>query len=295
MIEISHLSKVYDARNGEHHALKDVSLTINDGDIFGIIGQSGAGKSTLVRCINLLERPTSGSIIIDGQDITNYKGKKLLELRSHIGMIFQNFSLFQQRTVLNNVTVPLELRRQQGTDKSARAKELLSVVGLEGYEKRYPSELSGGQQQRVAIARALVNDPPIMLCDEATSALDTRTTVAILNLLKDINKNLGVTLVVITHSLTVARKICNRIAVIDDGRIVEEGETENVFNNPQSSVTRELIQHDSMIELDADADEIEELIEEESSTQAKRDPGLDSSINDFTELDVPDYSGQTGR
>ena len=246
MIEIKNLSKVYDARDGEHHALKNVNLTIEDGDIFGIIGQSGAGKSTLVRCINLLERPTSGSIVIDGKDITNYQGRDLLDLRAGIGMIFQHFSLFQQRTVLQNVMFPLELRKEPKAKREARALELLEAVGMAGYENRYPSELSGGQQQRVAIARALANDPKIMLCDEATSALDTRTTVAILNLLKEINAKLGVTMVVITHSLTVAQKVCNRIAVIDYGEVVEEGLTAEVFARPKSPITRELIENDSL-------------------------------------------------
>ena len=247
MIEIQHLCKTYNASSDTaHHALDDVNLTINDGDIFGIIGASGAGKSTLVRCINLLERPTSGKILIDGRDVTDFSGKQLLELRASIGMIFQNFSLFQQRTVLRNVTFPLELRRAAKGEREKRARELLEVVELADKADRYPSQLSGGQQQRVAIARALANNPKIMLCDEATSALDTRTTVSILKLLKEINASLGVTMVVITHSLAVAQKICNRIAVIDAGRIVEEGTTAEVFSNPKSPVTRELIQNDSL-------------------------------------------------
>ena len=247
MIEIQHLCKTYNASSDTaHHALDDVNVTINDGDIFGIIGASGAGKSTLVRCINLLERPTSGKIIIDGRDVTDFSGKQLLELRASIGMIFQNFSLFQQRTVLRNVTFPLELRRAAKGEREKRARELLEVVELADKADRYPSQLSGGQQQRVAIARALANNPKIMLCDEATSALDTRTTVSILKLLKEINASLGVTMVVITHSLAVAQKICNRIAVIDAGRIVEEGTTAEVFSNPKSPVTRELIQNDSL-------------------------------------------------
>lgn len=246
MIEIKNLTKVYKTRVGDHEALSDVSLTIEDGDIFGIIGQSGAGKSTLVRCINLLERPTSGSIVIDGKDVTGYKGRELLDLRSRIGMIFQHFSLFQQRTVLQNVAFPLELRHETRANREARARELLEAVSMSGYEERYPSELSGGQQQRVAIARALANDPKIMLCDEATSALDTRTTVAILNLLKEINEKLGVTMVVITHSLAVAQKICNRVAVVDYGKVVEVGSTEEVFSNPKSEITRELIENDGL-------------------------------------------------
>ena len=248
MIQIQHLCKTYEgAADAAHHALRNVNLTIEDGDVFGIIGASGAGKSTLVRCINLLERPTDGRILIDGEDVTDLSGKDLLELRSSIGMIFQNFSLFQQRTVLSNVTFPLELRGGMGkAAREKRARELLELVGLADKADRYPSQLSGGQQQRVAIARALANSPRIMLCDEATSALDTRTTVSILKLLQDINRDLGVTLVVITHSLAVAEKICNRIAVIDEGRIVEEGLTSAVFSDPQSPVTRELLENDSL-------------------------------------------------
>jgi D-methionine transport system ATP-binding protein len=244
MIQIEHLYKTYAAEKEgeEHHALKDINLTIEDGSIFGIIGQSGAGKSTLVRCINLLERPTSGSIIIDGKDITNLAGKELLDFRASVGMIFQNFSLFAQRTVLQNVTFPLELHK--GYDKAAakkRALELLDLVGLADKAKKYPSQLSGGQQQRVAIARALINNPSIMLCDEATSALDTMTTQSILKLLKDINDELGVTLVLITHSLIVAEMVCDNIAVIDGGKIVENGRTQDIFENPQSNATRQLL------------------------------------------------------
>lgn len=247
MIEIRNVSKVYDARGDKHEALRDVSLTINDGDVFGIIGASGAGKSTLVRCINLLEAPTSGSIVIDGVDVTHYAGRQLRELRGSIGMIFQNFSLFQQRTVLQNVTFPLEVHGGVSKEeRQARALELLDMVGIADKAQRYPSELSGGQQQRVAIARALVNNPKIMLCDEATSALDSRTTLQILDLLHDINKRLGVTLVVITHALSVAEQICNRIAVIDDGVIVEQGRTAEVFANPKSKVTVELLTHHSL-------------------------------------------------
>jgi len=245
MIEIVNLTKTFEG-GAKHHALQDVNLTIDDGEIYGIIGASGAGKSTLVRCINLLERPTSGQIIIDGVDVTGIQGRGLLELRGSIGMIFQDFSLFQQRNVLHNVTFPLELHRDKKDSREARASELLEIVGLSNREKSYPSQLSGGQQQRVAIARALANNPKIMLCDEATSALDTRTTVSILRLLKRINREFGVTMVVITHSLAVARKICDKIAVIDEGRIIETGSTDEVFQNPQSPITRELIENDSL-------------------------------------------------
>ncbi len=245
MINLTNLSKTYFGRSGSHEALRDVNLHVERGDMFGIIGQSGAGKSTLVRCINLLERPTEGSVIIDGKDVTAYRGKELSQLRESIGMIFQNFSLFQQRTVLRNVTFPLELRREDKTTAEKRALELLELVGLADKAANYPSQLSGGQQQRVAIARALANNPEIMLCDEATSALDTMTTHAILDLLRDINKELGVTMVVITHSLSVAKQICNKVAVIEGGAIAEVGATDEVFGNPQSDATRRLIAADS--------------------------------------------------
>ena len=243
MIEIKNLNKTYVSSSGEEHvALTDINLSIEDGSIFGIIGQSGAGKSTLVRCLNLLERPTSGQVIINGRNITDLSGKELRDFRSSVGMIFQNFSLLQQRTVLRNVTFPLELRKANKKEAEARARELLELVGLADKCDKYPSQLSGGQQQRVAIARALANNPSIMLCDEATSALDSMTTHSILGLLKDINKELGVTIVLITHSLTVAELICDNIVVIDDGRIVEEGKTEEVFANPQSEVARKLLE-----------------------------------------------------
>ena len=245
MIQIKNLNKTFEATHGggeAHVALKDINLTIEDGSIFGIIGQSGAGKSTLVRCLNLLEHPTSGEIIINGRDITGLSGKELLEFRGSVGMIFQNFSLFQQRTVLGNVMFPLELRKVDKKEAEARARELLEVVGLADKCEKYPSQLSGGQQQRVAIARALVNRPSIMLCDEATSALDSLTTHSILKLLKEINEELGVTLVFITHSLTVAELVCDNIVVLDKGEIVESGKTEDVFANPQSAVTRQLLE-----------------------------------------------------
>ena len=240
MIEIKDVSKIYPTREGEFAALDHVSLTIEDGDIFGIIGESGAGKSTLVRCINMLETPTSGSILIDGKDVTKYSGKMLREFRGSVGMIFQHFSLFQQSTVLKNVMFPLEIRGEKDT---SRALELLERVGIANKANSYPSELSGGQQQRVAIARALVNQPKIMLCDEATSALDSRTTIQIQDLLKGLNKEMCVTMIMITHSLDVAKRVCNRIAVIDHGKIAEVGPTMEVFDNPQSKATKLLISH----------------------------------------------------
>lgn len=243
MIQIEHLNKTYVSRQGETHiALTDINLTIDDGSVFGIIGQSGAGKSTLVRCLNLLERPTSGSIIINGRDITSLSEKELREFRSSVSMVFQNFSLLQQRTVLRNVMFPLELRHADKKEAEKRARELLELVGLADKCDKYPSQLSGGQQQRVAIARALVNNPSIMLCDEATSALDSMTTHSILKLLKDINEKMGVTIVLITHSLAVAELICDNVVVIDEGKIVEEGRTEDIFANPQSDVARKLLE-----------------------------------------------------
>lgn len=243
MIQIEHLNKTYVSRQGETHtALTDINLTIDDGSVFGIIGQSGAGKSTLVRCLNLLERPTSGSIIINGRDITSLSEKELREFRSSVSMVFQSFSLLQQRTVLRNVMFPLELRHADKKEAEKRARELLELVGLADKCDKYPSQLSGGQQQRVAIARALVNNPSIMLCDEATSALDSMTTHSILKLLKDINEKMGVTIVLITHSLAVAELICDNVVVIDEGKIVEEGKTEDIFANPQSDVARKLLE-----------------------------------------------------
>ena len=243
MIQIEHLNKTYVSRQGETHtALTDINLTIDDGSVFGIIGQSGAGKSTLVRCLNLLERPTSGSIIINGRDITSLSEKELREFRSSVSMVFQNFSLLQQRTVLRNVMFPLELRHADKKEAEKRARELLELVGLADKCDKYPSQLSGGPQQRVAIARALVNNPSIMLCDEATSALDSMTTHSILKLLKDINEKMGVTIVLITHSLAVAELICDNVVVIDEGKIVEEGKTEDIFANPQSDVARKLLE-----------------------------------------------------
>ena len=246
MIELTNISKVYDTPAGPFHAIDDVTLSIGSGDIFGIIGESGAGKSTLVRCINLLEQPTSGSVVIDGRDVTSLRGRDLRELRADIGMIFQRFSLFEQRTVLDNVIFPATLasmgKRVSRAEAPERARKLLALVGLEGKEGSYPSQLSGGQQQRVAIARALMTSPKTLLCDEATSALDTLTTSQVLDLLGRINRELGVTTVLITHSLAVARRICGRIAVMDHGRVVEQGAVADVFGNPQADVTRALLQ-----------------------------------------------------
>lgn len=241
MIELKNLEKIYSSKAGNTVALEDVNLTIGDGAIFGIIGLSGAGKSTLVRCINLLEKPTKGQVLIDGEDLVAAGKKRLNEIRRDIGMIFQSFNLLEQRTVEGNIRFPLELSRTPKTEANARAKELLELVGLSEKAKAYPAQLSGGQKQRVAIARALATKPKYLLCDEATSALDPNTTSSILQLLKDINRTLGVTIIVITHEMRVVESICTDVAVIDKSRIVEQGKVSEVFSFPQSEIAKELI------------------------------------------------------
>ena len=243
MIEIKNLTKAYAAAEGAPHALDNVSLTIADGDIMGIIGMSGAGKSTLVRCINLLERPTSGSIIVDGQDITGLSGAALRSYRRRVAMIFQNFGLLAQKTVLANVCFPFLAATGKVTAANReRALELLDMVGLKEKAQSYPSQLSGGQQQRVAIARALACDPEYILCDEATSALDPASTNTILKLLRQINRDTGVTVIVITHSMGVVEKICRDVAVLEHGRVVEQGSVADVFANPQSNAAKVLLE-----------------------------------------------------
>ena len=241
MIELKSLGKTYHASDKEIVALEDINLTIRDGEIYGIIGLSGAGKSTLVRCINLLERPTSGQVLIDGKDILALSREKLLKLRQSIGMIFQGFNLLEQRSVLQNVTFPLEVSGVKSTEARARARELLELVGLSDRAGSYPSQLSGGQKQRVAIARALATNPKYLLCDEATSALDPNTTRSILELLSQINRSLGVTIVIITPEMKVIDQICDRVAVLDHSRIVEEGRVSEVFTSPVSEIAKELI------------------------------------------------------
>ena len=241
MIEFKNLGKTFPSKNGPVVALKNIDLTVEDGDIYGIIGLSGAGKSTLVRCINLLERPTEGQVIVDGEDLTKVSKKRLLEVRKNIGMIFQHFNLLEQRNVLANVCFPLELVGVKKEDAQKRAEELLELVGLSDKKKSYPSQLSGGQKQRVAIARALATSPKYLLCDEATSALDPTTTASILELLKQINKDLGVTVVIITHEMKVIESTCTKVAVIDQSRIAEAGSVAKVFANPQSEIAKQLI------------------------------------------------------
>ena len=241
MIEIKNLSKSFKSQSGDFEVLKNINITINDGEIFGIIGMSGAGKSTLVRCINMLERPTNGSVIIDGIDVGSLSSKELRQTRRNVTMIFQGFNLLMQRNVLKNVCFPLELAGVPRNEAEKRALELLETVGLTEKASAYPAQLSGGQQQRVAIARALATDPKVLLCDEATSALDPKTTRSILALIKDINKKLGITVVIITHAMSVIEEICDRVAIIDGGEIAEIGAVSDIFSSPESRAARNLV------------------------------------------------------
>ncbi len=249
MIEIRNLTKSFQSGNDTVEALKNVSLTIPDGDIYGIIGMSGAGKSTLVRCINMLERPTSGTVIIDGQDMGSLSTAELRAARRNITMIFQGFNLLMQRDCLSNICFPLELAGVKKAAAKKRALELLEVVGLPDKAKAYPAQLSGGQQQRIAIARALATNPKVLLCDEATSALDPKTTHSILNLIRDINRELGITAIVITHQMSVVEEICQHVAILDNGVVVEEGEVGTIFANPQSPEAKRLVFPDGSNEI----------------------------------------------
>ncbi|MBQ7974370.1 MAG: ATP-binding cassette domain-containing protein [Clostridia bacterium] len=241
MIEIKNISKKFNTADGIVEALKDVSLSIPDGDIFGIIGMSGAGKSTLVRCINMLERPESGTIEIDGCDLGKLSEKELRTVRRDISMIFQGFNLLMQRNCLKNVCFPLELSGVKKLDAKKKALELLDIVGLSDKAKAYPAQLSGGQQQRVAIARALATNPKVLLCDEATSALDPTTTNSILELIRNINKKLGITVIIITHQMSVVESICKNVAILDDGVVVEQGAVSEVFAHPKSKAAQNLV------------------------------------------------------
>ena len=241
MIELQQLGKTFYTRNGPVEAVREISLKICDGDIFGIIGLSGAGKSTLVRCINFLERPTEGRVLFDGTDLGTLSAKQLREKRRQMSMIFQGFNLLAHRTVLRNVCFPLEIAGVSRREAAEKARGLLEMVGLSDKEQAYPGQLSGGQKQRVAIARALATDPKVLLCDEATSALDPTTTHAILELLQNINRKLGVTIIVITHEMRVVEQICNRVAVLDNSRVVEEGAVKDIFLAPRSKMAKALI------------------------------------------------------
>ena len=241
MIELKHITKVFPTADGELTALHDVNITIHDGDVYGIVGMSGAGKSTLVRCINLLERPTSGQVVIDGKDLCVMPAKELIQRRRSISMIFQQFNLLMQRTCLKNICFPMEIAGVKAADAQKKAKELLEIVGLPDKADAYPAQLSGGQKQRIAIARALASDPKILLCDEATSALDPKTTQDILKLVKDINQRLGITVVVITHEMAVVEEICTHVAILDHGVLQESGTVEDIFSNPQTEAGRRLV------------------------------------------------------
>ena len=241
LIELNHLTKTFKGKTQTVDALKDINLHIEQGDIFGIIGMSGAGKSTLVRCINFLEQPTSGNVVIDGKDLASLSSKELRQLRQQVSMIFQHFNLLSQRDVRGNISFAMEIAGMKRPQIEKRIDELLEIVGLTDRQHNYPSQLSGGQQQRVAIARALATNPKIILCDEATSALDPTTTTSILNLLREINRKMGITIVIITHEMSVVESTCTHVAIIDDGQLAECGTVESVFSQPKSAAAKKLI------------------------------------------------------
>lgn len=241
MIELRDLCKTYVLKGRQVKALENINLTIEDGEIIGIVGLSGAGKSTLVRCLNYLERPTSGEVLIDGQNLNDLTDKELRLLRRSLGMIFQDFNLLEQRTALQNICYPLEIAGWTRAAALERAEQLLDVVKLKERAQAFPSQLSGGQKQRVAIARALALSPKVLLCDEATSALDPETTASILELLQRINREMGVTIVVITHEMKVVEKICHRMVVLDKAHVVEMGNAQRIFVNPQSDMAKRLL------------------------------------------------------
>ncbi|MCI6158534.1 MAG: methionine ABC transporter ATP-binding protein [Selenomonadaceae bacterium] len=296
MITLSHIEKTYDSPQGPVHALKGIDLTIDTGDIYGIIGLSGAGKSTLIRCINLLERPTAGKVIVDGQDMTALSDKELRAARKNIGMIFQHFNLLSTATVYDNIAFPLRLAHKSEKEVRAKVEPLLSLVGLESKARQYPSQLSGGQKQRVGIARALASDPTVLLCDEATSALDPQTTRSILDLIRSINEKLQLTVIVITHEMQVIKEICDKVAVIENGVIAEQGSVLDIITNPQKPITREFI--GSLISNDLPAafrgGEISKepvpgsylLLRVTFVGESADDPVLADTIKNFPEIDV---------
>lgn len=249
IFELEHVSKVFQGKSGAVKALDDISLNIKEGEIFGIIGMSGAGKSTLVRTLNRLEDVTEGSVFFDGQKLGDLKQKELRHARQQIAMIFQHFNLLSQRTVIQNVMMPMKIAKYDRKQQRSRAEEMLRIVGLEDKADAWPNQLSGGQKQRVAIARALTTEPKVLLCDEATSALDPKITEEILNLLKDINRRMGLTVVIITHEMSVVEKICDRVAIIDHGKLAEVGDVRKIFTKPESEAARHLVfresQHDN--------------------------------------------------
>lgn len=261
LIELNQVGKSFTGKTGPIHAVNRINLAIEEKDVYGIVGYSGAGKSTLVRLLNGLETPTAGQVLVNGEDVVTLQGPALRTFRKKVGMIFQHFNLLWSRTVIENIQLPLELAGVVKDQRKKKAEELLSLVGLDGRGDAYPSQLSGGQKQRVGIARALANDPDILLCDEATSALDPQTTEEVLELLANINKQLGLTIVLITHEMNVIRKICNKVAVMELGKIVEEGSVREVFRHPQQEVTKIFVQQD--LEPKADPSELlKEFIKE---------------------------------
>ncbi|GEK33813.1 methionine ABC transporter ATP-binding protein [Kurthia sibirica] len=260
MIQLDKVTKQFNTANGTLTAVDNVSLSINDGEIYGIIGYSGAGKSTMIRLFNGLEKPTSGSIIVNGANITEIKGAKLRAARHKVSMVFQHFNLLWSRTVEENIAFTLEVAGVKKEQRQVKVAELIELVGLQGREKSYPSQLSGGQKQRVGIARALANEPEVLLCDEATSALDPETTDAILDLLVSINERLNITIILITHEMHVIRKICNRVAVMEEGKIVEEGDVLQVFESPKAAVTQKFVQQ--VIETSGQKESIKQMQEQ---------------------------------
>lgn len=299
LIELQQVQKQFSGKSGQVTAVNDVSLTVEQADIYGIVGYSGAGKSTLVRLLNGLELPTQGDVIIQGQNIAKMTNKDLRQFRKKIGMIFQHFNLLWSRTILENIMLPLELANVPKQVRKERAQELLSLVGLEGRGDAYPSQLSGGQKQRVGIARALANNPEILLCDEATSALDPQTTDEVLDLLLEINKSLNLTIVLITHEMHVIRKICNKVAVMELGQIVEEGDVLEVFRQPKQAVTKRFVQQE--LEPKEDTEELlQELIKEnpaglvatlQFSGDNANEPIISQAIRKF-EVDINVVQGQ---
>ncbi len=286
MIKLIDVNKSFVDKSKEVHAVVDVNVEIDKGDIAGIVGLSGAGKSTLIRLLNRLETPDRGEIIIDGTDITKLVKNELRHFRMQCGMIFQHFNLLWSRTVVENIMLPLEIAGVEKKDRRLRAKELLELVGLADKENVYPNELSGGQKQRVGIARALANNPKILLCDEATSALDPKTTDSILELLKDINEKLGITIILITHEMDVIRKICSRVSVMSDGRIIEDGNVHEIFNHPKHPITKEFVKNDVLGAIHAPEtgfklNENKKLIKLIFSDDSAKNPVLSNLIKDY--------------
>lgn len=268
IIQLKNLGKEFKTANGPVTALDDINLDIGQGEIFGIIGLSGAGKSTLVRCINYLEVPTWGDVIFEGESLNSMDARQQRKARQSMGMIFQQFNLLAQRNVIQNICFPLEIAKVPKKDAIKRAKELLKLVGLEEKAKSYPAQLSGGQKQRVAIARALATNPKVLLCDEATSALDPNTTKSILQLLKEINKNLGITVIVITHEMAVIEAVCDRVAIIDQSHIAEEGSVSQIFSEPKSKIGRQLILGDAVNHVEfGDSKQIRIIFDGRESTE----------------------------